>query len=170
MLSSKLNILSHNSIPNDQIWKIPSQTGITFWDNCFEYQQPYVIFKIENFIPHFYLSQYYLFFVYISHIFYFSSAILIALNDNLELYVDLETSSKIKLICIPTHYYWSVPFSAVNSIFFLLFHVYARYMWLRYYSYIFCTYYHLRFLSPYDYQSEVNLGGPTLDMDLDPDP
>ena len=32
-------------------------------------------------------------------------------------YVDLETSSKIKLICVPTHYYWSIPFSAVNSIF-----------------------------------------------------
>ena len=31
-------------------------------------------------------------------------------------YVDLETSSKMKLICIPTHYYWSIPFSAVNSI------------------------------------------------------
>ena len=32
-------------------------------------------------------------------------------------YVDLETSSKIKLICVATHYYWSIPFSAVNSIF-----------------------------------------------------
>ena len=51
----------------------------------FEYQQPYVIFKIEHFIPYFCLSQYYLLYVYISHISYFSSAILIALNDNLKL-------------------------------------------------------------------------------------
>ena len=34
------------------------------------------------------------------------------------LYVDLKTSLKIKLICIHIHYYWSVPFSAVNSLFF----------------------------------------------------
>ena len=33
-------------------------------------------------------------------------------------YVDLESSSKIKLICVPTHYYWSIPFSAVKSLFF----------------------------------------------------
>ena len=32
-------------------------------------------------------------------------------------YVDLETSSKMKLICVPAHYYWSIPFSAVSSIF-----------------------------------------------------
>ena len=43
-------------------------------------------------------------------------------------YVDLESSSKIKLICVPTHHYWSIPFSVVNSIFFKLFYVYARYM------------------------------------------
>ena len=33
----------------------------------------------------------------------------------------------------------------------------------------FCNYYHLRFLSPYEYQSEVN-GGSTLDLDPAPDP
>ena len=32
-------------------------------------------------------------------------------------YVDLEASSKIKLICVPTQYYWSIPFSRVNTIF-----------------------------------------------------
>ena len=32
-------------------------------------------------------------------------------------------------------------------------------MLLRYSLYIFCTYYHIRFLSPYKYQSEVNFGG-----------
>ena len=30
MLSSKLNVLSHNSLPIIQIWKIPSQTGVVF--------------------------------------------------------------------------------------------------------------------------------------------
>ena len=44
----------------------------------------YATFKIEHFIPYFCLSQYYLLYVYIRHIFYFSSAILKALNDNLE--------------------------------------------------------------------------------------
>ena len=52
MLSSKLNVLSHNSIPSGQIWKIPSQTGVAFFeDNHFEYQQPYVNFKIEHSVP-----------------------------------------------------------------------------------------------------------------------
>ena len=36
-------------------------------------------------------------------------------------YVDLETFSKIKLICVPIQYYWSIPFPAVNSVFFYLF-------------------------------------------------
>ena len=98
MLSSKLNVLSHNSITSGRIWKIPSQTGVwVFWDDCYEYQQPYVIFKIEHFVPYFFLSQDYLLYVYISHIFYFSSVLLIALNENLEFvcsYVDLETSFK----------------------------------------------------------------------------
>ena len=40
---------------------------------------------------------------------------------NLIFYVDLETSSKMKLICVHTHYYWSIPFSAVNSIFYNFF-------------------------------------------------
>ena len=41
------------------------------WGNCFEYQQSYVIFKIEHFIPYFYLSQYYLLYVYINHVYTF---------------------------------------------------------------------------------------------------
>ena len=40
---------------------------------------------------------------------------------NLIFYVDVKTSSKMKLICVPTHYYWSIPFSAVNSILFYFF-------------------------------------------------
>ena len=76
------------------------------------------------------LSQYYLHYVYISHIFYFSSAILIALNDNLELTVlcRLRDFFKDEIdMC-------SYSLLLVNSIFccevnfFLLFHVYARYM------------------------------------------
>ena len=31
MLSSRLNVLSHNSIPSGQIWNIPSQTGVVFF-------------------------------------------------------------------------------------------------------------------------------------------
>ena len=84
MLSLKLNILSHSPVPCCQIWILPSQTGF-FLGNHFEYHQSYVVFKIEHFIQYFFLSQYYLLYVYISHIFKFSSAILIALNDDLEL-------------------------------------------------------------------------------------
>ena len=91
MLSSKLNVLSHNSVPSGQNWKIHSQIGVIYLDDCFEYQPTYVIFKIEHFIPYFCLFQYYLLYVYISHILYFSSAILIALNDNLELPVFMQT-------------------------------------------------------------------------------
>ena len=69
MLSSKLNVLSHISLPSCQIWKIPSQAGVVVCRNCLEYQQSYVIFKIEHFISYFCLSQYYLLYVYISHIF-----------------------------------------------------------------------------------------------------
>ena len=36
-------------------------------------------------------------------------------------YVDLATSSKFKLICIPIYFKWSIPFSAVNSSFFNFF-------------------------------------------------
>ena len=87
MLSWKLNVLSINCVPNCQIWKLPSQTGVVICDDCCEYQQPNIILKTEHFTPYFCLSQYYLVCVYISHICYLSSAILIALTDNLELTV-----------------------------------------------------------------------------------
>ena len=35
MLSSKLNVLSHNSIPSCQIWKIPSQAGVVVLQKLF---------------------------------------------------------------------------------------------------------------------------------------
>ena len=87
MLSWKVNVLSHNSVPSGQLWKIPSQKGVSFGDEHIEYQQPYVIFKIELFVPYFCLSQYCLPYVYINYNYYHSSAIFIALNDNLELTV-----------------------------------------------------------------------------------
>ena len=52
MLSLKFNILSHNSIPSGQIWKIPSQTGVIFSRWSFWVQQPCVVFKIEHFLPY----------------------------------------------------------------------------------------------------------------------
>ena len=86
-MSLKLNILSHNSIPSGQIENILHREGLFVSDDHFEYHQTYVIFKIEHFVPYFCLSQYYFLYVYISHIVFFSSAILIALIDNLELTV-----------------------------------------------------------------------------------
>ena len=40
---------------------------------------------------------------------------------NLLFYVDLKDFLKMKLIHVTTHYYWSIPFSAVNSVFFFKF-------------------------------------------------
>ena len=40
----------HNSIPSGQIEKFIHKQGFFFPDNHFEYQQSYVIFKIEYFI------------------------------------------------------------------------------------------------------------------------
>ena len=51
MLSSKLNVLSHNSVPSGQIWKIPSCKQKLFsWDDHFEYQQ--VIYYLQNWSFH----------------------------------------------------------------------------------------------------------------------
>ena len=103
---SKFNILSHNSIPKWSDLKIPFTTrGHFFLIYHFEYEQLYVIFQIEHFVPYFSLSQYYLDYVYISHIF-------VLFKSNFD---------KIKLICVPIHYYWSIPFSAVSSVFFFTF-------------------------------------------------
>ena len=85
-------------------------------------------------------------------------------------YVNLETSSNIKLIYVPAHYYWLIPFSAVNSVFFLLTFSCVCQIYVADVLIIhFCNYYHLRFLSPYEYQSEGNLGS-TLDQDPTPHP
>ena len=118
MLSLEFNILSQNSVPSGQTWKILSQTGI------FLYQMNIVSIiicmsssKLSHFVPYFCCSQYYLLNVCLSHIFYFLSAIFIALYCQFGtycFYVALETFSDIKLICVPNHCYWSTPFSAVT--------------------------------------------------------
>ena len=58
-------------------------------------------------------------------------------------YVDLETSSKIKLICVPSHY-WSAPLSAVSSRF-LSFSCVCWIYVAEVLIIFFCNYYHLRF-------------------------
>ena len=114
------NILSHNSIPSGQIWKYPSRTGSvcirwSFW-------VPSNLCYLQNwaFCP---------IFLFISILFplclHKPYCFLFKCNyDSLDwqfgtycFYVDLETSSNIKLICVPNHCYWSVPFSAANSLF-----------------------------------------------------
>ena len=89
---------------------------------------------------------------------------------NLLFYVDLETSSKIKLICVPTQYYWSIPFSAVNSIFLKTFSCVCQIYVAEVLIIHFSNYYLLRILSPYEYWSEVSFGGSTPDLDPAPDP
>ena len=129
-----------------------------FQDNHFVYQQSYLIFKIEHFIPYFCFSQYYLIYVYISHVIYFSSAILIALNDHLELTVWCRLRDFFKDL-IDIHSY---SLFLVNSIFCcqLCFFFNFSGVWQIYVAEVLiihiCKYYHLAFLSPYEYQSEVN--------------
>ena len=62
--------------------------------------------------------------------------------------------------------YCSIPFSAVNFHFFLTFSCVCQICVLRYWLYIFCNYYHLSLLSPYEYQSEVNFWGDQLQIQL----
>ena len=63
---------------------------------------------------------------------------------NLLFYVDLETSSTIKLICVPPHNYGSSPFSAVNSVF-LMFSCACQVYVAEVPIIHFCNYYHLMF-------------------------
>ena len=86
-------------------------------------------------------------------------------------YVDLETSSKMKLICVPTHCYWSIPYSPVNSVFFLTFshicQIHIAELLIIPFSTgtaIYGFYYHRG--SPHDYQSEVNFGGDELHLQI----
>ena len=72
-------------------------------------------------------------------------------------YTDLEISSKIKLLCVPTHYHWSIPFSAVNSGFFnfsCVCQIYVAEVLIIHFLHD----YHLWFLSP-EYQSEIDFCG-----------
>ena len=121
LLSLELNVLSYNSVWSWQNWKIPSETGVVFSRQSFWVPTTQCYLQHWTFHP---------MFMFISILFglclhgpYF---FLFKCNfDSFEwqfgtyfFYVDLETSSKIKLICLPTHYYWSIQFSAVNSVLF----------------------------------------------------
>ena len=78
---------------------------------------------------------------------------------NLLFYVDLETFSKLKLICVPTHYYWSIPLSAVNSI---IFKTVSYVCWIYVAEVLiihFCRYYHLRLYHAINTKVRSILGG-----------
>ena len=88
LLSSKFNILSNNYHSKWSDLKHYFTNGVVSSRWSFWVQQPCVILKIEHILSNISVyPQYYLLYVYISHIFYFSSVILVALNDNLELSV-----------------------------------------------------------------------------------
>ena len=95
MLSSEFNVLFHNSVPSCQTWKIPSQTGLFFEVIFLSTNNPMLSSNL-NILSH--ISVISILFALCLHkpYFYFSSAILIALNDNLELYyVDLKIFQRI---------------------------------------------------------------------------
>ena len=95
--------------------------GLFFPDDHFEYNNPVLSWKL-NILSH--ISVYLNIICSMStEAIYFAIQvfILVALNDNLEctvFYVDLETSSKIKLIWVPTQYYMSIPLSCLELCFF----------------------------------------------------
>ena len=132
MLSSEMNILSHYSVISGQIWKIPSQTGVFVLRQLF--WVPTTLCYLQNWMFHPICLFISILFALCQHKPYFF--LLFKCNfDSLEwqfgtycFNVDIKTFSKIKLICVPTDYYWLIPCSAVNSIFFLTFNMYARYM------------------------------------------
>ena len=84
-------------------------------------------------------------------------------------FVDLETFSKIKLIWVPIQYYWSIPFPALNAGFFMFSCVCQIYV-CEEQIIQFCNHYHLKFVSPCEYQIEINFWGSTLETDYTPDP
>ena len=85
MLSSKLNILSHNSITNGQIWKSPSKTGVVFFRWV-----PTTLCYLRNcsFCPIFlFILILFLLCLHKPYFLLFKCNFLIALNENLELIV-----------------------------------------------------------------------------------
>ena len=101
--------------------------------------------------------------------FYFLSVILIVMKIQFEtqcFYIDLEISSKIKLIYVPPHYFWSIPFSAVNSVLISTFpHVCQIYVTEVLFIH-FCNYYHLKILPVYEFQNEVNFGWSQIQIHI----
>ena len=66
---------------------------------------------------------------------------------NLLFYIDFKTSSKIKLICVLTHHYWSIPFYAMSSCFFLTFSCICQIYIAEVLIVHFLELYHLRFFN-----------------------
>ena len=122
MLSSKLNVLSHNTIIIGQIWK-NSFTNRGCFFSRWSFLVPTTFCYLQNWMLHPIFLFILILFALCLHKPY---SLLFKCNfDSLEwqlgancYHVDLETSSRIKLICVPTHIYWSIPFSAVNSHYF----------------------------------------------------
>ena len=160
MLSSKFNVLSHKSIPGGWIWNIPSERGVVFEmiilsTTTLCYLENWTFCPLFLFIS--ILIALYLHRPYIS-LFKCNFGSLEWQFGMYCFYVDLETFSKIKLICVPTQYYWSIPFPGANSVF-LSFSCVCRIYVSEVLIMHFCNYYHLRFVSPYEYKIEVNFLG-----------
>ena len=125
MSSSKLNVLFHNSIISGKIWKLPSQIGV------FLYQMIILSTNISMLswklimLSHVsVVSRYYLLNVYIkSHFLLFDVQLWqpwLTIWNLLFLCRLTDLLQRLKWYVIPTHYYWSFPFSSVNSPAFIL--------------------------------------------------
>ena len=120
MLSSKLNICPM-TVPCGQIWRIPSWTGVAFLRWLF--WVPTTLCYLQNWTFHpisLFISILFPLCVHQPYFFLLFKCNFYSLEWEFGIYcsyVDLEISAKNKLICVPTHYYWSIPFSAVYSIF-----------------------------------------------------
>ena len=134
--------------------KFLHKQGCLFADDHFEYNNSVLSWKLNTFCP---------IFLFISILFalclHKPYILLFKCNfGSIEwqfgtycFYVDLETSSKIKLICVPTQYYWSIPFSRVNTNFCNFCSCVCRIYVSEELITHFCNYYHLRFVLPYEY-------------------
>ena len=175
MLSSKFNFLSHNSFPSGQIWNSSFMNRGHFFFKMIVWVTPTLCY-LQNltFCP-------ILLFISILFALCLHEPYILPFKcnfDSLEwqfgnycFYVGLETCSKIKLMCVPTHYYWSIPFSAVNSIFKKTFSCVCQIHVAEVLIIHFLQLLPSKVFFHYEYQSEVNFcGGSTPDLDPAPDP
>ena len=135
--------------------KFLHKQGSFFEVKHFEYQQSYDILKIEHFISYFCLSllfalclykPYFLLFKYNfdSHEWQFRTTVLGKLRDFFKDEIDMCSCSVLlvnSIFCCELHF---LAFSCICQIYV------AEVLIIHFYNY-----YHLRFLSPYEYQSEV---------------